>query len=349
MTTLQGPPRPQKTGNPQIDAYLNSLYQWAYMLWYWQTSNGMYAGSGGAFGNTATYIPGLDGEDGEDGASIIGPRGPQGLPGQIIPGMDGQDGEDASVSIPLAVNLGSAAYQSSAAFATATQGGKADTALQPSTDISVNKITGATSSGAHALTSTDNAGNYAVTITHNAATANNQYPLMLKCASDPNNATADFLDCIGNATLRGSWYSNGGIANYSANDVNLSSETLKTPLEPLPSYWEKWKQFQFGTYLYLDQTDNLQNIGVTAEQIGSIAPELKTSITVQKAVLSADSPILDEMGKTVQPGGAVITPAKEVPGIWQTDMWMVMGKVVQECQQRIEAVVSDFEVYKVRG
>lgn len=94
MTVLQGPPRPQKTGNAQVDSYLNVLYQWSYQLWYWQTNAGTDAGLDAA--KTAARIPWMDGEPGEEGPQgFPGATGPQGLAGLTIPGMDGQDGEDA--------------------------------------------------------------------------------------------------------------------------------------------------------------------------------------------------------------------------------------------------------------
>lgn len=34
MATIEYPPRPAPTGNPQVDQYLTRLWEWAYRLWY---------------------------------------------------------------------------------------------------------------------------------------------------------------------------------------------------------------------------------------------------------------------------------------------------------------------------
>lgn len=97
MSTLQPPPPPQKTGNAQVDAYLERLYKWSYLFWFHQTNNGQDVG----LDLDRLIIPGLDGEDGEDGFTIIGPQGPQGVPGVGMPGADGQDAEDWNIPSPV--------------------------------------------------------------------------------------------------------------------------------------------------------------------------------------------------------------------------------------------------------
>ncbi len=43
MATIQPPPAPQKTGNRDIDLYLERLYKWAYLFWFYQTGSGQNA------------------------------------------------------------------------------------------------------------------------------------------------------------------------------------------------------------------------------------------------------------------------------------------------------------------
>lgn len=120
MATLQPPPPPPKTGTAQVDNYLQSIYKWQYLLWYYATNSGMMAdslgesiqipgmdgdpgedgmmgppGRDGEVGPMGMSIPGADGMDGEDAYPIPGPKGDRGEPGVSIPGMDGVDGEDA--------------------------------------------------------------------------------------------------------------------------------------------------------------------------------------------------------------------------------------------------------------
>ncbi len=104
MNTIQPPPPPQKTGNAQVDLYLRRIYEWAYLLWYYQTGAGIQdpaitGSTGAAASSSGIVIPGIDGEDGADGLTIIGPQGLRGFSGLTIPGMDGQDGEDAYMGV----------------------------------------------------------------------------------------------------------------------------------------------------------------------------------------------------------------------------------------------------------
>ena len=68
-------------------------------------------------------------------------------------------------------------------------------------------------------------------------------------------------------------YSNGGIANYQSNNVNLSDERTKKDIEPLESYWDKFKDIEIVKFKYKDQTHDDFNIGVIAQQVEAVAPE----------------------------------------------------------------------------
>jgi hypothetical protein len=67
--------------------------------------------------------------------------------------------------------------------------------------------------------------------------------------------------------------SNGGIANFQANNVNLSDERTKKDIEPLESYWDKFKEIEIVKFKYKDQTHDDFNIGVIAQQVEAVAPE----------------------------------------------------------------------------
>jgi hypothetical protein len=72
---------------------------------------------------------------------------------------------------------------------------------------------------------------------------------------------------------------NGGIANYSANNVNLSDQRVKTDVTPLGSYWDKIKALEVVTYKYLDQSHDDDNIGVIAQQVeGSVVFGLSAAL-----------------------------------------------------------------------
>ena len=73
-------------------------------------------------------------------------------------------------------------------------------------------------------------------------------------AAAPNGTGNTFLYCQDNAVVRATIRSNGGIANYSANDVNLSDERTKKDIAPLGSMWDKFKAIEIVTFKYKDQT-----------------------------------------------------------------------------------------------
>jgi len=67
-------------------------------------------------------------------------------------------------------------------------------------------------------------------------------------------------------------YSNGGIANYSANNVNLSDERTKKDIVPMESQWDIFKNIEFSKFKYKDQTHDDFNYGVIAQQVLNVAP-----------------------------------------------------------------------------
>lgn len=92
---------------------------------------------------------------------------------------------------------------------------------------------------------------------------------------DPNGTGNEFIQCYGTTTQRFAVRSNGGIANFSANNVNLASDRrLKNTIEPVKSYWGVFKNLDWVTWLYNEQTDNRKNIGVIAQDLQILAPEL---------------------------------------------------------------------------
>ena len=139
-------------------------------------------------------------------------------------------------------------------------------------------------------------------------------------AADPNNTTNLFLLCNGwngstnvtRATIR----SNGGLANYQANDVNLSDERTKKDIARLGSMWAKIKALEIVTFKYKDQTHDDDNIGLIAQQVESVAPEFVD---------------VDGWGETPEDG----VPLKS---IYTADMYHAAIKALQEAMARIESL-----------
>jgi hypothetical protein len=90
----------------------------------------------------------------------------------------------------------------------------------------------------------------------------------------PNNSTGYFYYAGDTGAARFQVRSNGGIYNYQANDVNLSDVRTKKDIIPCESYWNKFKQIEIVKFKYKDQTHDDYNIGVIAQQVEEVAPEL---------------------------------------------------------------------------
>jgi len=134
----------------------------------------------------------------------------------------------------------------------------------------------------------------------------------------PNNTANEFLDCSDNTALRAQIRSNGGLANYSANNVNLSDERTKTDIQNAGGYLAKICSIPVRTFKYKDQTDDLLNLGVIAQEVETIAPEL------------------------VDTTGFGETPDDGIPlkAIYQTDLQYALMKCIQEQQALIETLTT---------
>jgi hypothetical protein len=163
--------------------------------------------------------------------------------------------------------------------------------------------------------------------TVNTATSGNIFGnLVLFTGQSPNNATSKFMAGSDNTTERFALRSNGGLANYQANDANLSDERVKTDIKPLGSYWDKFKAIEIVAFKYKDQTHDDDNIGVIAQQVESVAPEFVDA---------------DGWGETPEDG----LPLKTV---YTTDMYHAAIKALQEAMTRIEQLEAKFAALETK-
>jgi len=122
--------------------------------------------------------------------------------------------------------------------------------------------------------STGTAGNWALGI-RNTTTASNPFGLAIQYPNGaPNSASAQFIFCQDNSGTKFDVRSNGGIGNYSANNVNLSDQREKKNIEIAGSYLTKVCAIPVKTFLYNDQTDTDLNLGAIAQDVQAVAPEL---------------------------------------------------------------------------
>lgn len=118
-------------------------------------------------------------------------------------------------------------------------------------------------------------------------------------------------------TLRVNILTNGGIQNYQANNSNLSDERTKTDINLAGSYLNKICAIPVKTFKYKDQTDNELNLGVIAQDVEAVAPELVD---------------VNGFGKVPEDG----VPLK---AIYQTDLQYALMKCIQEQQ----AIITDLK------
>ena len=102
--------------------------------------------------------------------------------------------------------------------------------------------------------------------------------LFLNHSTDSNGTANWFLYCeAGGSTQRMSVRSNGGIANFSANNANLSDRREKTNFAPAKSYLDVICAIPVQTFNYIDQNmeeDAGLTLGVVAQDVQAVAPEL---------------------------------------------------------------------------
>ena len=149
--------------------------------------------------------------------------------------------------------------------------------------------------------------------------------------SSPNSSGREFFYAEDNVGQRFGLRSNGGLANYSGNNVNLCDEREKKNIVDLDSTWDCLKHWELKKFHYNEDADDSDlRYGVIAQQIAPNCPEVISDWVKQKA----EDAVLDEDGN-------VVTPAKEeilrMAVKEQQMMWMAI-KALQEAQTRIETL-----------
>ena len=145
--------------------------------------------------------------------------------------------------------------------------------------------------------------------------------------ASPNNTVSAFFEGNDTTTARVVLRSNGGIANYSANNVNLSDRREKTNFAPATSYLDKICAIPVQTFNYIDQNleeDGGLTLGVVAQDVQAVAPEL---------VMESNW-----AGKDDEP--------KMRLSIYQTDLQYALMKCIQEQQAIITQLQADVATLK---
>jgi hypothetical protein len=155
-------------------------------------------------------------------------------------------------------------------------------------------------------------------------TGTSPYGMIVNYSTTLNNTTNEFLVANDSTTTRFTVRSNGGIANYSTNNSNLSDVRTKTNIENAGNYLTKICAIPVRTFKYKDQTDDLLNLGCIAQEVEAIAPEL------------------------VDTTGFGETPDDGIPlkSIYQTDLQYALMKCIQEQQVLITQLQADVAALK---
>jgi hypothetical protein len=136
----------------------------------------------------------------------------------------------------------------------------------------------------------------------------------------PNSTGSWFISCQDSSANRMRVHSNGGIANFSGNNINLSDRREKTNFAPAKSYLETICAIPVQTFNYIDQNmegDPGLTLGVVAQDVQAVAPEL---------VMESNWGTQDE--------------PKQRLSIYQTDLQYALMKCIQEQQALIQTLTA---------
>jgi hypothetical protein len=202
----------------------------------------------------------------------------------------------------------------------------AGTATVPTTrmilDASGNLNVGTSGTGTNSFQQNTNTAIASLGVIAAQATTGNQYGISVGLNGDPNNTTNYFMANRGaGSTDRCIIRSNGGIANYSANNVNLSDRREKTNFAPAGNYLDKICAIPVQTFNYNDQNleeDDGLTLGVVAQDVQAVCPEM---------VMESNWAGKDE-------------PEKLRLSIYQTDLQYALMKSIQEQQALIENLTT---------
>jgi Chaperone of endosialidase len=161
-------------------------------------------------------------------------------------------------------------------------------------------------------------------ICHFRSTQSSPFGPAISFSTSPNGTSNAFIEARDSTTARFSVRSNGGIYNFSANNSNLSDERTKTDIQNAGGYLAKICAIPVRTFKYKDQTDDLLNLGVIAQEVEAVAPEL------------------------VDVSGFGETPEDGIPlkAIYQTDLQYALMKCIQEQQALITQLQADVAALK---
>ena len=150
--------------------------------------------------------------------------------------------------------------------------------------------------------------------------------------SAPDSIFSAFLSCDdSSAGSKAIIRSNGGLANYSANNANLSDRNTKKDITLASDTWNSIKNWEIVNFRYKEQPDDADlNLGVIAQQIEEISPEMVTIFQQAKEATETE-------------------PAREQRlGVKEQQMQWMATKALQEAMARIETLETQNAALEAR-
>jgi hypothetical protein len=178
----------------------------------------------------------------------------------------------------------------------------------------------------HELRNTGAGGDWTAVVANATGTGANAYGIRVAyTGAAPNGTGNSFLSCDDTGGVRFDARSNGGLANYSGNDVNLSDRREKTNFAPAKSYLDTICAIPVQTFNYIDQSEDDPGLtlGVVAQDVQAVAPEL---------VMESN------WGTAEEP--------KMRLSIYQTDLQYALMKCVQELKAELDFVKAELATLK---
>jgi hypothetical protein len=153
-------------------------------------------------------------------------------------------------------------------------------------------------------------------------------------SASPAGTANQFHYCTDSGGARWGVYSNGGVLNYSGNNVNLSDRNAKKDITlHTDNEWHCVKAWEIVDYRYKDEADDSPaKIGVIAQQIQEHCPDL---VNVFQEQADAVEEVIGEDGEVVTEAKAAV---EERIGVNEAQMMWKVTKALQEAMERIETL-----------
>jgi len=153
--------------------------------------------------------------------------------------------------------------------------------------------------------------------------------------ASPNNTTSWFQFAEDATESKFIVYSNGTCLNRTGSFSSISDEKLKQDITTAPSYWDKFKSYEFVNFSFKNDPEQ-KMLGVVAQQIEKVSPGLVFETPDYEKVLETD-----EDGSEIEVERPTGTTTKAVK---QSIMSVISQIVLQEALLRIEELEARLAV-----